>query len=393
MARKPRKKRIIILGGGFGGVYAAMRLEKLLGRRASVEIRLVSRDNFFLFTPMLHEIAASDLEITNIVNPLRKLLRKVDVVVGNVHDIDLPGRRVVISRGSGGHLHEIGYDHLVIALGSVINSYNLPGFADFAMPMKSLRDAIQLRAQVLRHLEEANSECNSDERRALLTFVIAGGGFAGVETVAALNDFVREALPFYPNLREKMLRVLLIHSGPMILPELGEDLGRYSREALEQRGVEILLNDRVKSITQQGVALITGLSISTRNLVWTAGTLPSPLVSSLPCEKTRGRVPRKSIPPGPGLAGRLGSWRLCVHSGNQKSDQIPSTNSPTCNTRRQNSCSKYRGRTFRATAKIIFIQHRRTTGIDRAPHRRGADLGFQFLRLPRLVDVADDLPQ
>src|ERR1700730_15517310 len=101
MARKPRKKRIIILGGGFGGVYAAMRLEKLLARRASVEIRLVSHDNFFLFTPMLHEIAASDLEITNIVNPLRKLLRKVDVVVGNVHDIDLPGRRVVISRGSG----------------------------------------------------------------------------------------------------------------------------------------------------------------------------------------------------------------------------------------------------------------------------------------------------
>ena len=290
LARKPRKKRIIILGGGFGGVYAAMHLEKLLARRASVEICLVSRDNFFLFTPMLHEIAASDLEITNIVNPLRKLLRKVDVVVGNVHDIDLPSRRVIISRGSGGNRHEIGYDHLVIALGSVINSYNLPGFAEFAMPMKSLRDAIQLRAQVLRHLEEANSECNSDERQALLTFVIAGGGFAGVETVAALNDFVREALPFYPNLREEMLRVLLIHSGPMILPELGEDLGRYAHKALEQRGVEILLNDRVKSITQQGVALMTGRSISTRNLVWTAGTVPSPLVSSLPCAKTRGRV-------------------------------------------------------------------------------------------------------
>ena len=128
--RKPRKKRIVILGGGFGGVYAAMHLEKSLGRESAVEICLVSRDNFFLFTPMLHEIAASDLEITNIVNPLRKLLRKVEVLVGDVDQIDLTNRLVVISRGYGNHSQRIDYDHLVIALGSITNLYDTPGVAE-----------------------------------------------------------------------------------------------------------------------------------------------------------------------------------------------------------------------------------------------------------------------
>ena len=287
---KPRKKRIVILGGGFGGVYAAIHLEKLLARQSAVEISLVSRDNFFLFTPMLHEIAASDLEITNIVNPLRKLLRKVEVLVGEVNEIDLPNKRVLISRGYRNHSQEIDYDHLVIALGSITNFYDIPGLIDLAVPMKSLRDAIQLRAQILRHLEEANFECNPAERQSLLTFVVAGGGFAGVETVAALNDFVRDALPFYPNLSEGMLRVVLVHSGPVILPELGESLGRHTQKVLEGRGVEIQLNTRVKSMTENKVFLAYTAPIPCGTLVWTAGTVPSPLISTLLCAKERGRI-------------------------------------------------------------------------------------------------------
>src|SRR5712675_1644099 len=286
----PRRKRIVILGGGFGGVYAAMQLEKLLAADRVADISLVSHDNFFLFTPMLHEIAASDLEITNIVNPLRKLLRKVNVVVGKVHHIELAAKRVVISRDSSDYLQQIGYDHLVIALGSVTNFHDLAGVAELAVPMKSLSDAIRLRAQVLRHLEEANSGCDHAKRRSLLTFVVAGGGFAGVETVAALNDFVREALLFYPSLREEMLRVILVHSGPVILPELGEGLGRYAQKVLARRGVEIRFNTRVKSMTEGNVSLVDGLSIPTRNLVWTAGAVPSPLIFSLPCPKERGRL-------------------------------------------------------------------------------------------------------
>ena len=287
---KPRKKKIVILGGGFGGVYAAIYLEKLLARVDAVEICLVSRDNFFLFTPMLHEIAASDLEITNIVNPLRKLLRKVEILVGDVKQIDLPNKRVLISHGYRKHSLQIDYDHLVVALGSITNFYDIPGLADLAIPMKSLRDAIQLRTQIIQHLEEANSECNPAERQSLLTFVVAGGGFAGVETVAALNDFVRDALPLYPNLSEGMLRVILVHSGPVILPELGESLGRHTQKVLARRGVKIRLNTRVKSMTDDNVSLAHHVPIPCRTLVWTAGTVPSPLISSLPCAKERGRI-------------------------------------------------------------------------------------------------------
>src|SRR5437763_11612625 len=145
VTRRPRKKRIVILGGGFGGVYAAMHLEKLLAHHGAVEISLVSRDNFFLFTPMLHEIAASDLEITNIVNPLRKLLRKVEVLVGDVNEIDLPNKRVLMSHGYRKHSHQIDYDHLVIALGSITNFYDIPGLADLALALQSLPAAVQLR--------------------------------------------------------------------------------------------------------------------------------------------------------------------------------------------------------------------------------------------------------
>jgi NADH:ubiquinone reductase (H+-translocating) len=290
VTRRLRKKRIVILGGGFGGVYAAMHLEKLLARERAVEICLVSRDNFFLFTPMLHEIAASDLEVTNIVNPLRKLLHKVEVLVGDVNEIDLPNKRVLISRGYRNDSQQVDYDHLVVALGSITNFYNLPGFPELALAMKSLPDAIRLRAQILRHLEEANSECNPIDRKSLLTFVVAGGGFAGVETVAALNDFVREALPFYPKLCEDMLRVMLVHSGSAILPELGESLGSYAEKVLARRGVEICLKTRVKSLTESKVFLADGVSIPSRTLVWTAGIVPSTIISSLPCAKERGRI-------------------------------------------------------------------------------------------------------
>src|SRR5438128_11111860 len=290
VTRKPQKKRSVILGGGFGGVYAAIHLEKLMARERTAEICLVSRDNFFLFTPMLHEIAASDLEITNIVNPLRKLLRKVEVLVGDVNEIDLPKKRVLISRGYRNRSQQVDYDHLVIALGSITNFYNLTGLFELALAMKSLPDAIRLRARVLRHLEEANSESNSIDRQSLLTFLVAGGGFAGVETVAALNDFVREALPFYPNLCEEMLRVMLVHSGSAILPELGESLGSYAEKVLARRGVEICLKTRVKSLTESKVFLADGVSIPSRTLVWTAGTVPNALILSLPCGKEHGRI-------------------------------------------------------------------------------------------------------
>jgi NADH:ubiquinone reductase (H+-translocating) len=284
------RKRIIILGGGFGGLYAALRLEKTLARDPEVEILLVNRDNFFLFTPMLHEVAASDLDLTHIVNPVRKLLKRVQFFDGDVDEIDLPGRRVSVSHGAEHHSHAIEYDHLVIALGSITNFFNLPGLQERALTMKSLGDAMYLRNKLISHLEEADFECCAPKRGELLTFVVAGGGFAGVETLASLNDFVREALTFYPNLREELLRVVLVHPGPVILPELGEKLGSYAQKKLAARKVEIKVNTRVTGVSARGVELSDGSTIQTRTLIWTAGTSPNPLLETLLCKKERGRL-------------------------------------------------------------------------------------------------------
>jgi NADH dehydrogenase len=284
------RKRIVILGGGFGGLYAALRLEKTLAHDPDVEVLLVNRENFFLFTPMLHEVAASDLDLTHIVNPVRKLLRRVQFFDGDVDDIDLPGRKVVVSHGAEHHSHELTYDHLVIALGSITNFFNLPGLAERALTMKSLGDAIYLRNKLIAHLEEADFECCAPERQELLTFVVAGGGFAGVETIASLNDFVREALRFYPNLRQEMLRMVLVHPGPVILPELGEKLGAYAQKKLAARQVEIRVNTRVTGVSERGVELSDGSALLTKTLVWTAGTSPNPLLEQLPCAKERGRL-------------------------------------------------------------------------------------------------------
>lgn len=279
-----------MLGGGFGGVYAARHLERLARSGAQLEITLVSQENFFLFTPMLHEVAASDLDITHIVSPLRTLLRRSSVFVGTVESVDLETRRVLVSHGFDRHAHELEYDHLVIALGSITNFYHLPGLEANALTMKTLGDAIHLRNRVIATLEEADTECASDDDHGLLTFVVAGGGFAGVETLGALNDFVRDALRFYPRLRQRPIRMVLVHAGAGILPELGTELGAYAERKLAERGMEIITNARVTSVGPDGVRLADGRVIPSRLVVWTAGTSPHPLIARLPCACDRGRI-------------------------------------------------------------------------------------------------------
>src|SRR5438445_1660783 len=282
------KTRVLILGGGFGGLYAALEFEKR--RDPQFEVTVVNRENFFLFTPMLHEVAASDLDLTNIVNPVRKLLKHVNFFAGEVEAIDLHGKKVRVSHGFDHHHHDLEYDHLVIGLGSITNFYNLPGLAERALTMKSLGDAIHLRNRLITLLEEADTECCADVRGPLLTLVVAGGGFAGVETIAGINDFMREAMRFYSNLREDMLRIVLVHPGDVILPELGKKLGLYTQKKLAERGVEIQVNVRVSSVTERGVELSTGEMIETKALIWTAGTSPNPVLDTLPCVKERGRL-------------------------------------------------------------------------------------------------------
>jgi NADH dehydrogenase len=282
--------RVVILGGGFAGIHAAIELERSVPRGVPVEITIVNRDNFILFTPMLHEVAASDLDVTHIVNPIRRMVRRAVLFVGEVEGIDLEGRRVMVRHARGGHQHELAYDHLVLALGSVTNFFGLPGLEERAMTMKSLGDAIALRNRLIEVLEEADFECASAQRNDLLTILVAGGGFAGVETIAAANDFLREAIRAYPRLSPDMMRLVLVHSGAAILPELDPRLGRYAAGVLGRRGVEVRLGARVTGVSDDGVALSDGTVIPARTVVWTAGTAPSPMIAELPCEKQGGRI-------------------------------------------------------------------------------------------------------
>jgi NADH dehydrogenase len=282
--------RIVIAGGGFAGLYAAIHFNKRLARRADVEVTLISRDNFILFTPMLHEVAAGDLYPGDIVNPLRRILRHVKIVTADVHAVDLNARRVHCTAGVAERELEFEFDHLLLTLGSETNFFNMDGVRYWAVTMKSLGDAELLRNRMVAGLEEASVQSDEAARRQLLTFVIAGGGFSGTETTGAVNDFLRETVRYYLPLREELIRVVMVHPGNFILPELGEELGRYAERKLRERKVEVIKGPRVANYDGVVVTLSDGTSIPAATLIWTAGVKPSPVIESLPCQKERGRL-------------------------------------------------------------------------------------------------------
>ena len=284
------KTRILILGGGFAGVEAARYLDRTAAKRANVEVTLVSRDNFILFTPMLHEVVASDLEPSDICNPLRKLLRRVTVVSGEIRTINLAARRVTISYGIRELTRELPFDYLVLGLGSETSFLGIPGVAEHALGIKTLRDAVMLRAGVIAMLEAASVEPDPGRRKRMLTSVIVGGGFAGVETVGAINDLARQSLQHYGGIDPREVRVILIHGGPVILPELGEALGVYAQEKLRKRQVEIKLKTRVTAYADGAVHCDDGEAVAADMLVWAGGVSPSPILKDTPFDLERGRV-------------------------------------------------------------------------------------------------------
>jgi NADH:quinone reductase (non-electrogenic) len=287
----PNQTRVLILGGGFGGLYAALHFDKTIARDRDIEVTLVSRENFLLFTPMLPEVGAGDLDVTDIVSPLRQMLKRVNVLIADVESIDLVERRVTLAYGWNRDQKKIlSYDHLLIALGSETSFFNLPGVEESAATMKSLGDAVVLRNQALAMLELASLVEDPVIRRNMLTFVVAGGGFAGVETVGALSDFVREAARYYPNVTEEDVRIVLAHPSDVILPELGEDLGRYAQRKLADRGVEIRTETRVSGYSDRGVEFKNGDAIPARTLIWTAGVTPHAVLQTLPFRKEKNRI-------------------------------------------------------------------------------------------------------
>jgi NADH dehydrogenase len=282
--------KIVIAGGGFAGLYAAMHFDKRLARRADVEVTLISRENFILFTPMLHEVAAGDLYPGDIVNPLRRILRHVKFIDADVRAVDLNARRIHCIASVADRDLEFEFDHLLLTLGSETNFFNMDGVRDWSVTMKSLSDAALLRNRMVALLEQASLQSDEAACRQLLTFVTAGGGFSGTETTGAVNDFMRETVRYYPQLREELIRVVVVHPGNFILPELGEELGRYAERKLVDRKVEVIKGARVASYDGVAVTLSDGTSIPTATLIWTAGVKPSQVIASLPCEKERGRL-------------------------------------------------------------------------------------------------------
>jgi NADH dehydrogenase len=285
-----RPSRVVILGGGFAGVHTAMALEKLRGLQTDLEITLVNRENYFVYQPMLPEIISGSIGIFDTVSPLRRLLRKTSIQVRTVEAVDLENRVVTTSPGFKPVPHQIPYDHLVLALGNVSDFRRIPGLTQHALPFKYLGDALYLRNHVIHALEEASIEADPTLRRALLTFVVVGGGFSGVECAAELNDFVRGVAGTYRDINPSEIRVILLEIADRILPDLVESLRALGQRELTKRGVEVRLRTGIAAASGDEVILSDGSRLSAKTLVSTVPSGANPIIEGLKLPKERGRI-------------------------------------------------------------------------------------------------------
>ena len=311
MAGEKGKQRVLILGGGFAGVYTAMYLEKAMtaAEREQVEVTIVSNENYIVFQPLLPEVISGTSETLHCITPIRRLAKRARLFTRAIEEIDLERRVVRLAPEYRPKPVFLEFDHLVVSLGTRMNYDLVPGMKEHAIPFKYLGDALRLRNETVGALEEASTETDPEERRKLLTFVVGGGGFSGVECIAELNDFLRSALKSYPSIRREEVRCILLQSADRILPELGESLANYAQGILEQRGVDIRLNARLKAVSADGAIVVDKATkseetISARTIVTTVPSAPHPLVSVLPVELDRGRITvtkHLDVPSHPGL--------------------------------------------------------------------------------------------
>jgi NADH:ubiquinone reductase (H+-translocating) len=283
--------RVVVLGGGFGGVYAALHLERLRAKGAPVHVSLVNRENYLVFQPMLAEIIAGDVGILDTVSPLRQLLEATDLYVREIESVDLDRREVTLGAGLTPQTQKLGFDHLVVALGNVTDFRGVPGLPEHALPFKTLADAVRIRNHVIHVLEQSSVVRDPDVRRTMLTFVVAGGGFSGTEVAAALNDFVRRAVVGYRSIPHEDVRIILVHNGSSVLErELTPRLASYATKALADQGIELMLGERLVAASPQSAVLSDGRRISTRTLISTVPSSPNPIVERLGLPTTRGRL-------------------------------------------------------------------------------------------------------
>jgi len=288
--------RILILGSGFGGAKVLKNLMEEYGDDRTVEITLVSKENFTLFTPMLADVATGLIETRHIITPIRSFCKNATFYQANIEAIDLDGKQVTIRHRIGKksdplnlRQSKLEYDYLVIALGSETNFYDNKNIAENAFTMKTIDDAIALRNQVINMLEQANLERNNrDLRKSLMTFVIVGGGFSGIETAGSLNDFVKESIKkYYKDLSVFEVSIIVVNSHTTILPEAHEELGRFALEKMKSKGIEFILNSHVIEVTSESAKLDNGMMIPCHTVVWTAGISPPQVVQRIQCDHDR----------------------------------------------------------------------------------------------------------
>jgi NADH:ubiquinone reductase (H+-translocating) len=281
---------VVIAGGGFGGAAAAHELERVMPKQ-SARLALVNETNFALYTPFLPEAAAGTLEPRHVVTPLREMVKRTYLRIGAIVGHD-PEAKTVTLRAKYGETETMPYDQLLLALGSTSRVLPVPGLAQHAVGFKSLADAIYLRNHVVETLEEANATEDPRRREELLTYVFVGGGYAGLEALAELQDFAADAMDCYPRARLHGMRWVLVEATGRVLPEIDRELAEYALRELRGRGIDIRLETTLEEVTGETARLSTGEVLPTRTVVWTAGVKAQPILAelNLPLDE-RGRVP------------------------------------------------------------------------------------------------------
>jgi len=299
MAQPAEKKKVLVIGGGFGGVFAAKALERQ--GRGKLDVELVNANNYFVFQPLLPEVAAASIHSSDAVVPLRQLLRRLQVRQAEVMGIDFAKKSVIVVQGTRRIPIDLAYDELVIALGTGVDLKRFPGLPEHALTIKDLSDAHRLRTHVIGCLETADVTEDAEVKRQLLTFVVVGAGFSGVETVAEMRELVTRALKYYPNIKRDDVRVYLIEYADRILPTFPADLAEYATQRLQMHGVEVLTGVGTTAATGTAVELTDGRIIPTSTIVATIGNGPHPIVSTLGLDLHWGRIKTDRFMRVPGL--------------------------------------------------------------------------------------------
>src|SRR5580700_10787037 len=272
---------IVILGGGFAGTYCARALRAVFQGDTDKNVALLADQNAMLFHPMLAEVSGSSISPLHVVTSLRQFCRGTSIFMGGVNDVDLEQKTVSFMTNRFVPPATLKFEHLVLAIGSVVDVSRVPGMPEHGYLMKTVGDAIRLRSDVLERLEAASIMTEESIRRKLLTFVIVGGGYSGVETAGQIWDLLRDVQRFYPRINPKEFRLVLVHSGPFLLPQIGEELGKYCEVQLRDRGIEVRLNTRVTAITAERAILNTGDVVESNTVVTTVGNATHPVIKKL----------------------------------------------------------------------------------------------------------------